>query len=82
VPGDKPFRALEHEVASQYIPSLVLAGGKPGNDIALMEGRSAPNGKAVAYVCKSYECMEPAATPARLAAQLETLELITTPSAD
>jgi uncharacterized protein YyaL (SSP411 family) len=82
VPGDKPFRALEHEVASQYIPSLVLAGGKPGNDIALMEGRSAPNGKAVAYVCKSYECMEPATTPARLAAQLETLELITTPSAD
>ncbi len=68
----KDFRSLEHEVATRYVPSLVLAGGSAPGKVALMEGREARNGKATAYVCRAYTCDEPALDPAALAAQLET----------
>ena len=70
---DKTFHALEHELATHYVPSLALAGGSDdaGGLIALMEGRQARAGKATAYVCRSYTCEEPATTPEVLATQLE-----------
>ncbi|MDO8501534.1 MAG: thioredoxin domain-containing protein [Gemmatimonadaceae bacterium] len=73
-PGDTGFRALQHEVAIHYVPSLALAGGSDDSNgsIALMDGRLAQDGKATAYVCRSYACEEPAMTPAVLATQLET----------
>ena len=71
--NDKAFHALEHEVAVQYVPSLVLAGGADdaGGLIKLMEDRQARSGKATAYVCRSYACEEPATSPEVLAMQLE-----------
>jgi len=69
--SDMSFRALEREVANQYVPSLVLAGGNEATGIALLEGREARNGKATAYVCRSYACEEPVSEPAALAAQLQ-----------
>ncbi len=69
--SDASFLALERVVADRYIPSLVLAGGKEGPPVALLDGREARNGKATAYVCRSYACEEPASTPAALAEQLE-----------
>jgi len=70
--NDRSFKLLEHEVASHYVPSLILAGGDDaGTGIALMEGREARSGKATAYVCRSYTCDEPATDPAVLANQLE-----------
>jgi len=52
---------------------LVLAGGtgKGSDRIALLEGREARRGKAIAYVCRSYACDEPATSATMLAGQLE-----------
>jgi uncharacterized protein len=72
VPAEKSFQALRHEVSKQFIPSLILAGGASDNGIALMEGRSTTKGKAIAYVCRSYACDEPATTPQMLSSQLQT----------
>ena len=71
VPKTKGFEALRHEVATHYVPSLVLAGGAPGNGIALMDGRLPVNGTATAYVCRSYSCEAPATSPSMLASQLD-----------
>jgi uncharacterized protein YyaL (SSP411 family) len=71
VPAEKTFQALKHEVSTHFIPSLVLAGGSGTNGIALMEGRSTTKGKAIAYVCRSYACEEPATTPQLLSSQLQ-----------
>ena len=70
-PGEKGFKALLQEVATHYVPSLVLAGGIDTEGIALMEGRAPTRGAATAYVCRSYACDEPATSPRHLGAQLE-----------
>ncbi|HMA19817.1 MAG TPA: thioredoxin domain-containing protein, partial [Gemmatimonadaceae bacterium] len=77
VPKAKSFEALRHEVATHYVPSLVLAGGAPGNGIALMEGRLPVNGTATAYVCRSYACEAPATSPSILASQLDNAGRLT-----
>ena len=69
--GDRRFEELRHEVAINYVPSLILAGGDNSEGIALMEGRTAVNGNATAYVCRSYACDEPATSASMLATQLE-----------
>jgi uncharacterized protein YyaL (SSP411 family) len=71
-PGEKSFAELEHEVAVNYVPSLVLAGGthSAGDRIALLEGREARRGKATAYVCRFYTCDEPATSAVVLRQQL------------
>ncbi|HEY8166909.1 MAG TPA: thioredoxin domain-containing protein [Gemmatimonadaceae bacterium] len=72
-PGEADFSLLESEVAAHYVPSLVLAGGDSGmsHDIALMEGRTSINGRATAYVCRSYSCDEPATSADVLGRQLD-----------
>ncbi|MBI1809491.1 MAG: thioredoxin domain-containing protein [Gemmatimonadetes bacterium] len=59
--GSAPFTALSRAVASQYVPSLVLAGGEGdgAHDIALLAGRTAASGAATAYVCHDYRCAAP-----------------------
>jgi uncharacterized protein len=71
---DPAFLALERVVAEQYVPSLVLAGGEPGDDglVKLLEGRSLRDGKPTAYVCRGYTCDSPVTEPIELARQLET----------
>jgi uncharacterized protein len=59
---------------SVYLPRMLMVVGE-GNEadtdpIPLLRGRSAPRGSAVAYVCESYVCSEPAAEPALLADQI------------
>jgi uncharacterized protein YyaL (SSP411 family) len=80
IPGETTFRALEHEVAVRYVPSLVLAGGDSSDGVALMEGRATREGKATAYVCRSYTCDEPATSASSLATQLETAGRIAVPA--
>jgi uncharacterized protein YyaL (SSP411 family) len=70
-PATKEFRALDRAAAAEYVPALVLAGGAPDDSIALLEGRSARDGHATAYVCRNYACEEPVMKPEALAAQLE-----------
>ncbi|HET7457561.1 MAG TPA: thioredoxin domain-containing protein [Gemmatimonadaceae bacterium] len=79
-PEGDDFRALAATVAREYVPSLALAGGKPGDDadsalgdrhaIALLEGRPAVGGAATAYVCRQYVCESPATTPEALGERL------------
>ncbi len=81
IAGDRTessFRALEHELASRYVPSLVLAGGSETTGIALLDGREARDGKATAYVCRSYACEEPVSDPVKFGEQLERAGRIST----
>ena len=69
------FKLLEREIASHYVPSLVLAGGEPdsGERVALLAGRTPRGGIPTAYVCRAYTCEEPVTEAARLAQQLEAV---------
>ncbi len=72
-PAGEDFRALTAEVARQYLPALVLAGGPPGNGagVALLEDRVAREGRATGYVCRQYVCAEPTSDPSRLRSLLD-----------
>ena len=74
-PGAADFAALARVVASRYVPSLVLAGGKPADadGIGLLAGRNARQGKATASLCRGYVCEEPVTEPAKLLEQLSAL---------
>jgi uncharacterized protein YyaL (SSP411 family) len=76
-PDDKRFRALQHEVAANYAPSLVLAGGDKSQAIPMMNGKSVTGGSATAYVCRSYACEEPASDAEKLRDQLRKAGRIT-----
>jgi uncharacterized protein YyaL (SSP411 family) len=70
------LRSFVEEIYSRYIPNKVVAASEPGDDaaaseIALLVARSAIEGKATAYVCRNYTCLEPATTVEVFAAHLE-----------
>jgi len=71
--GSPDFNLLEREVASHYVPSLVLAGGNPASSdrIALLAGRTPRAGIPTAFVCRSYTCEEPVTDAAALGQQLD-----------
>ena len=57
-----------HEVATHYVPSLVLAGGvDTGRDRAAATAARRTRGQPTAYVCRSYACDEPVTDPQVLA---------------
>ncbi len=69
-------RSFTEEVYSRYLPNKVVAACEPGDEqaasqIKLLVGRSAIEGKATAYVCRNYTCLEPATMVEELAARLE-----------
>jgi uncharacterized protein YyaL (SSP411 family) len=71
-PGEESFDALSREVAAHYVPSLVLAGGRPSNDArGLLAGREMRDGRATAYVCRQFTCDAPVTDAAALGEQLE-----------
>jgi hypothetical protein len=39
--------------------------------VPLLEGRTAPEGRAAAYVCEHFACQKPVSEPAELAALLD-----------
>jgi uncharacterized protein len=71
-PDSPDFKALTAAVARQYLPALVLAGGRPGAaaGIALLEDRDAREGRATGYVCRQYLCAEPTFDAERLGSLL------------
>jgi uncharacterized protein YyaL (SSP411 family) len=71
-PSSDAFRALARVAAETCLPPLVLAGGEGTATEArpLMEGRTAPPGGAVAYVCRGSVCGPPVATAELLAEEL------------
>ena len=72
-PSSEDFHMMTRAAASQYVPSLVIAGGMPNAMplVALLADRQARDGRATAYVCRSYACDEPAKSPDELQRQLE-----------
>ena len=78
-PGDPAFQGLEHVVAQEYVPSLVLAAGTGSGEsvVKLLESRSLVGGKPTAYVCRAYTCDSPVNEPRDLARQLEAAPRIT-----
>ena len=72
-PDSEDFRALARSVASRFVPSLVLAGGRPdlAGAPALVRDRPAREGAATAYVCRHYLCEAPACDPAEIPPQLD-----------
>jgi len=69
-------RSFGEEIYARYLPNKVVAACEPGDEVAaseikLLMARSAIEGKATAYVCRYYTCLEPATTVEELAARLE-----------
>ena len=71
-PNSPMFREMAHEVARQYLPSLVLAGGtdEASAGVALLEDRPTMDGRPTAYVCHHYTCELPVTTAEELGGQL------------
>jgi uncharacterized protein len=65
-PGAEP---LERVVRSEFRPHVVLAGG-PADGVPLLEGREPVDGRAAAYVCEHFACLQPVTEPEQLAALL------------
>ncbi len=61
--------ALVRVVRDAFRPHLVLAGG-PGDGVPLLDGRTAVDGRAAAYVCEHFICQAPVTDPDALAAAL------------
>ena len=71
-PHAPAFSALAQAAATSYAPSLVLAGGfgAAAAELPLLEGRVAPEGGALAFVCERYACELPISDPATLRTRL------------
>ncbi|MDQ1591684.1 MAG: uncharacterized protein QOG71_2311 [Pyrinomonadaceae bacterium] len=68
--------ALLREVWKRYLPNKVVAQTAEQDEeaasvVPLLRERPAPGGRATAYVCENYSCLQPVNTPAELAAQLD-----------
>jgi hypothetical protein len=69
--------ALLREVWKRYLPNKVVAQSAEHDEdasgvVALLRDRPAHGGRATAYVCENYSCLQPVNTPVELAAQLDT----------
>jgi len=72
-PGEPAFEEMLGVVRSTFLPLRVVAhaGAAPDTDlIPLLEGKSAPGGRARAFVCRDHTCGMPADDVATLALQL------------
>jgi uncharacterized protein YyaL (SSP411 family) len=66
-------RALADAVSRTHCPEAVFAASSPAfGRIALLEGRSAIDGLATAYVCEGMQCLRPTSEPDILAQQLRS----------
>jgi uncharacterized protein YyaL (SSP411 family) len=68
--------ALARVVRSKLRPAVVVAAMRPGDEegqrqIPLLQGRSAVDGRAAAYVCENFSCRLPVTEPEQLDAALE-----------
>ena len=69
-PSAEDFQQLAHAAAGVYVPTLIVAGGDDGADIALLADRRTRGGRATAYVCRGYVCDEPVTDADALVNQL------------
>ncbi len=69
------LRALLREIWRHYLPNKVLAqslthDAETSKLLPLLRNRSTIDGRATAYVCENYSCLQPVTAPVELAAQL------------
>jgi uncharacterized protein YyaL (SSP411 family) len=75
-PGDAETDALLRVVSHAYLPNTVTALRRPDEtdddvqQIPLLRGRTATEGRPTAYVCERFACQQPVTDPAALAEQL------------
>ena len=70
-PAAADTRKLLNVVASGYRPYLVVAAGQEDNAVPLLADRPMVNGRAGAYVCRRFVCLQPVTEPEALAEQLD-----------
>ncbi|MCZ6597807.1 MAG: thioredoxin domain-containing protein, partial [Planctomycetota bacterium] len=73
-PDSEAVREMLRTVRNTYLPQRVVALADERADVLLMpllEGKTAAEGKARAFVCRNYVCKLPVDDPAALKAQLE-----------
>jgi uncharacterized protein YyaL (SSP411 family) len=72
-PDSTDTQALLHVVRDAYRPFQVVALGEPEAQpptVPLLQDRGLVDGRATAYVCRSFSCRAPVTKPAKLQAQL------------
>ncbi len=71
-PAAAGARALLDVVQGRYRPDLVVAAGEgdAAAVVPLLAGRERLDGRAAAYVCRRFVCLQPVSDPEALAAQL------------
>jgi uncharacterized protein YyaL (SSP411 family) len=75
--NDAETRALRSEVWGRFLPNKVVAMTSGGDEeaakvVPLLRERVALNGRATAYVCENYACLQPVTDTRALAAQLDS----------
>jgi len=76
-PADPATSALLDAVHRRCRPGLALAVARPGepaDDLPLLRGKTALEGKPTAYVCRDYACKEPTTRPDELERLLDEAE--------
>ncbi|MEP6568677.1 MAG: thioredoxin domain-containing protein [Acidobacteriota bacterium] len=68
-------RELRDKIWSRYLPNKVVAQASPGDPkpdelVPLLRNRPQIHGKATAYVCEDFTCLNPTTDPNELATQL------------
>ena len=69
-PAAADTRELLAVLNSRYRPSLVVATGSDETAIPLLTDRPQLDGRATAYVCRRFVCLNPVTQPEALAEQL------------
>jgi hypothetical protein len=83
-PEADEFRQMEDVASAGFRPRLILAGGEEGQPQgpALLDRRTARDGRTTAYLCRGFECLLPTTSPKELSSQLsDALPLATKPQA-
>ena len=63
----RPGRRAARARGPRCVPPPRGAGGRPGGDVPLLEGRDPVDGRAAAYVCERFTCLRPVTAPDDLA---------------
>ena len=72
-PAAEDTRKLVEVVRSRFLPNHVLAVGRSdGSEVPLLRDRPQRDGRATAYVCERFVCMQPVVEPVELSELLST----------
>ena len=72
--GDADTRELLRVVGEKFLPCRIIGIASPDNgndDLPLLEGKTAVDGRAAVYICRNYACEAPVTDPDELAHSLE-----------